>query len=135
VSAKPRTGSKLKTAFYLLMIPVCFLLAINLFWLAFSTTRVEIVERGLADVKIIVGEEVIELGDLRRGETRFMFLPKHGTTTYSISFMQQGYTHTACAVEVNETNNHVEAHLYPERESVCTVTEPLLSEIMVTKFF
>lgn len=135
MNAKRRTGSKLKTTFLLLMVPVCFVLALNLFWLGYSTTRVSIGGRGLADVKLRVNDEVIDLGDLRRGETRFMFLPKKGSAVYSITYFDNNYTHTACEVEVKNTRQHVEAQIYQGRESVCTVTEPLFSGLMISKFF
>jgi len=135
MSARRHSGGKLKTGILLLMIPVGFVLAINLFWLGFSTTRVSIGGRGLADVKIRVNEELIDLGNLRRGESRFMFLPKEELAVYTVTYSDNNYTHTACEVEVKGTKNHVEATLYDTREAVCTVTEPLFSDLMVFKFF
>lgn len=135
MSAKRRTGSKLKTGFLLLMIPVGFVLIVNLFWFRYSTTRVSIPGPGLADVKILVDSDVIELGDLRRGESRFMFLPNDGPATYSITFLADNYTRTACEVDIEGTKNHVEATLYSGRESICEVTEPLFTDLMIAKFF
>jgi len=117
------------------MIPAGFLLAINLFWFAFSTTRIQIAGPGLADVKLQVGDEVIELGDLRRGESRFMFLPKHGDANYSITFREETNVLTACSLEIQEVKQHIEARLRPGSESNCTVSEPMFSDLMVSKFF
>lgn len=135
MGSRRRGGSKLKTTILLLMVPIGFVVVFNLFWLGFSTTRVAIAGRGLASVKIRINDETIDLGNMRRGESRFMFLPKHDIATYTITYEAERHTVTACQVEVMNTKQHVEARLYDNRESTCTVTEPLFSDLMVTKFF
>jgi len=136
VSKRSRAGSKLKTTILVLMVPACFILAINLFWLRYATTRVSIEGHGLAAVKVYVNDQVIDLGNLRRGESRFMFLPRVETAVYSITYKEGELTQTACAVEIAGTNQHVDAKLYGgTHEAVCTATKPLFSELMVGKFF
>ena len=125
----------MKTTFFVLMIPVCFLAAVNLFWLGFSTTRVSIAGRGLVGVTVHFSDKTMDLGDMRRGESRFMFLPRVANASYWITFSNRNQAHTVCKLEVNETGEHVEARLYDNRESVCTVTDPMLSDLMVLKFF
>ncbi len=117
------------------MIPAGFLLAMNLFWFGYSTTRVQIGGPGLAQVTLRINEEVIELGDLRRGESRFMFLPKHGDAIYSITFQDNGHEQAACELEIQEVRQHVETMLRPGSESSCVVSEPMFSGLLVGKFF
>lgn len=117
------------------MIPAMFIAAVNLFWLNYSTTRVSIAGRGLASVKLYIDNQLIDLGNLRRGESRFMFLPKTGTALYTITFTEGNFVHTACEAEVEPTGQHVEASLAPEGASTCVVTDPMLSDLMILKFF
>jgi hypothetical protein len=135
VSRKHRTGSKLKTTILLLMVPASFILALNLFWLRYSTTRISIEGHGLASVQLNINDEVIDLGNLRRGESRFMFLPKSETALYSITYKDGGVVQSVCNLEVAGTKRHVDARLYGGQQAACTVEEPLFSDLMVRKFF
>lgn len=136
MSPRSRTGSKLKTTILVLMVPAGFILAFNLFWLRYSTTRVSVEGRGLASVKLNINDEVIDLGNLRRGESRFMFLPRAETADYSITYEEDDVTQTACEVEVVGSRHHVEAKLFGRtREAICKVTEPMFTDLMVRKFF
>lgn len=135
MSHRYRRPSKFKTFLLLISVPVCLVLAMNLFWLQYSTTRIVVGNRGVALVKLEMNGEVIDLGNLRTGETRFMFLPKGDMSLYTLTYAKDDYRPTACEVEVGNTKHHVETTLYGDRDSICTVSEPLLSEVMAFKFF
>jgi hypothetical protein len=89
----------------------------------------------MAEVKITHNDEIIDLGNLRRVESRFMFLPRDGAAVVSVTFEDGQFTQTACQAEIDETKQHLEVSLHDKREAVCTVTDALFSEVLVTKFF
>ena len=89
----------------------------------------------MADVQIRMNEEIVPLGDMRKNISRFMFLPKTEGAIFSVTHVEDGSTKSVCEVEVRSAGDHVEVSLRKGRISVCKVTDALLSEFMVTKFF
>ncbi len=112
---------------------------LNLLWLGSSSTKVVVGRRGVASVVVRVGDEVIELGNLRTGESRFLFLPKSGKSsggsTFSVSFMRDKAQTQVCQLQIEPSMQHVDVVLYNDINSTCSLSSPILSELIVTKFF
>ncbi len=126
----------------LLIILVLFagvICSFNLLWLRYSSTKVVVGHRGVASVIIRVDGEEIELGNLRTGESRFLFLPRTGKSaprsTFSISFMIDDMQTSVCTLGVEQSGRHVDVVLYNDAESTCVLSSPILSELIVTKVF
>ena len=133
------TASKLKSLLIVLLILAGVSCALNLLWLRYSSARVVVGQRGVASVTVQVDGEVIELGNLRRGESRFLFLPKRGGSslgsTFSVSFMGDEVQTLVCTLDIELSMQHVDVVLYHDIGSTCAVSSPILSELIVTKFF
>ena len=129
----------MKPLLIILVIIVGVISALNLLWLGFSSAKVVVGHRGVASVMVHVGNEVIEIGNMRTGESRFLFLPKSGEsslgTTFSVSFIIDEEQTQVCAHDIELSMQHVHVVLYHDMESTCTVSSPILSELIVTKFF
>ena len=112
--------------------------AMNAIWLGFSSSKVVVGHRGVASVIIRVDEELIDLGNLRTGESRFLFLPRSSSpsgSTFSISFLIDGQQMPVCTLGVERTGQHVDVVLNHDAKSTCELSSPILSELFVTKVF
>ena len=133
-----RSLREMKPLLYILLIIAGLICALNLMWLQFSSAKVVVGHRGVASVMVQIDDEVVELGNLRTGESRFFFLPKRGGSPesfFSVSYMIDEVQTQVCTVDIELTKRHVEVVLFNDKESTCVVSSPILSELIVTKFF
>jgi hypothetical protein len=128
----------MKPLVIILVIFVIAIASVNLVWLGYSSVKVVVANRGVASVSLHVDDEVIELGNLRTGESRFLLLPRRGRTTpiiFSASLVRDELRRHVCDLDVQPTGQHVTVLLYHDRESACSVSSPMTSELIITKFF
>ncbi len=129
----------LKSLLIILVMFAGMICAMNAVWLRYSSTKVVVGHRGVASVVIRVDGEEIELGNLRTGESRFLLLPRTGKSskksTFSISFMSGDMETSVCTLGIDQSGQHVDVVLYHDIESACTLSSPILSELIVTKMF
>jgi hypothetical protein len=120
----------------MLLLFVGVVCAVNLLWLRYSSTKIVVGHRGVAEVQLHVDDELIDIGNLRTGETRFLFLPRKGKSSlFTVSFVQDEMRRQVCVLDVESSMQHVGITLYNERESTCELSSPILSELIVRKFF
>ena len=111
--------------------------AVNVLWLQWSSAKIVVGHRGVPNVALQVEDEMINIGNLRTGESRFLFLPKTGKakSIFEVSFMIDEVQTQVCTLEIESTKQHVEIVLYNDDVSTCSVSSPILSELIVSKFF
>lgn len=108
----------------------------NLVWLGRSTVYVE--NRGdslVEQVSVFACEDAIELGDMEAGESRVQLLPECGDTTLSVSSNLRGVERQTCSVPVDSSMTHVDAWFDSPRKGGCSLGEPLLSPLLVTRLW
>lgn len=122
-----------KTALIIVILVTC-IFAPNLVWLANSTTRITNIGSGvLNSVTVYIDDKETSLGALLPGESRFMLLPKSGDSTYKVDFTNRSSVESVCQEYVEGEMYHVETLLSGTKGSICSVTLPLVSELLILK--
>ena len=98
--------------------------AVNVLWLQWSSAKIVVGHRGVPNVALQVEDEMINIGNLRTGESRFLFLPKTGKakSIFEVSFMIDEVQTQVCTLEIESTKQHVEIVLYNDEVSTCSVS-------------
>jgi hypothetical protein len=108
----------------------------NLLWLARSTAVVRNhSEQPARDVRINFGSEVVEVGDVPAGGSRFRVLPSGGDATLDVVFGIGAVQRHACHEYVEGAMYHVRVSIEPSLEAHCDVELPLLSRLLVAELF
>ena len=108
----------------------------NLLWLARSTTVVRNESAQTAEnVRINVGSEVLEVGAVPAGATRFRFLPAAGDATLDVVYRIAGVERQACSEYVEGDMYHVRVDIEPGLEVRCDVDLPLFSKLLIAELF
>ncbi len=124
------------TRIILVCLPLlCCVFLLNLFWLGFSTARIVNGEtESIHSVIVHVNEKETELGDLAPGEHRFIFLPKSGDATFTVTYRKGAESELVCSDYVEGEMYHVEVRLQGTNTSRCSVSLPLFSELFILKW-
>ena len=130
----------MKASLVILAILAVMLAALNLLWLGFSSAKITVGHRGVPSVKLRVDDKVTDFGNLRTGETRFLFLSKGDGSTpggarVSVSLLVGDSQHVVCAPVVGPRLQHLDIVLYNDRESTCELRSPMFSDLIITEFF
>jgi len=108
----------------------------NLLWLARSTAVVRNDSAQTADsLRINVGSEVLDLGTVPAGASRFRLLPAGGEATLAVVYRIAGVEHQACSEYVEGDMYHVRVAIEPDLEVRCDVELPLFSKLLIAELF
>lgn len=117
-----------------LIILILIIYAPNLIWLVKSTAYISNrSSKALNFLTVHTNKNKIQLGRLMPGESRFIFLPKSGDSTFEITYVKGGNLIHICRQYIEGSMYTLEATIYDTETPECDVKLPLFSESFLVK--